>query len=176
MREFKPLGKGKKYDYIVKGMQGSRFYGHNNALPVLNKLALLGKKLWWRAKGFLEDALPIIILGIFIVNILYALGIFNIIVNLTAPVITGLLGLPKEAVIAIAVGFLRKDVAVGMLAPLSLTVNQLVIACVVLSMFFPCIATFTIMIKELGYRSMLKATGIMLVASFMVGTVLNIIL
>jgi hypothetical protein len=42
LREFKPLGKGKKYKYIVKGMKGSRFYGHNNALPVLHKLALLG--------------------------------------------------------------------------------------------------------------------------------------
>ena len=41
MSELKPLGRDKKYRFKVRGAQGSRFYGHNDARLVLNKLALL---------------------------------------------------------------------------------------------------------------------------------------
>lgn len=136
---------------------------------------ILYKKIWWRIKGFLKEALPIVLIGVFVVNILYVLGVFEVLINITAPVVTGLLGLPKEAVTAIVIGFLRKDVAVGMLVPLNLGVGQLIIACVVLSMFFPCIATFTILLKELGWKDMLKATAIMIFTAIFVGSLLNLI-
>jgi ferrous iron transport protein B len=47
---------------------------------------------------------------------------------------------------------------------------------VVLAMYFPCIATFTTLVKELGFIDMLKSTGIMMVSSLIVGGLLNIIL
>lgn len=134
------------------------------------------KKVWMRVLAFLKEAIPIVLLGVFIVNILYVLGIFNFIADFTAPVITGLLGLPKEAVTALIIGFLRKDVAVGMFVPLNLTVKQLIVGCTVLSMFFPCIATFIILIREIGWKDMLKATGIMIVAAILVGSLLNLVL
>lgn len=137
---------------------------------------ILFKKLWWRVKGFVREALPIVLMGVFIVNILYFLGIFEVIANFCAPVVSGLLGLPKEAVTAIVIGFLRKDIAIGMLAPLNLTVKQLIVACVVLSMFFPCIATFIILLKELKWKMMLASTGIMILTSLLVGSLLNLIL
>jgi len=77
---------------------------------------------------------------------------------------------------ALIVGFLRKDVAVGMLAPLGLNLKQLIIACVVLSMYFPCVATFTTMAKELGIKDMIKSVGIMLGATLVIGGILNLIL
>ncbi|MFC1511002.1 FeoB small GTPase domain-containing protein [Candidatus Margulisiibacteriota bacterium] len=139
-------------------------------------LKILFKKLKWRLRGFLTDAVPIMLGGVLIVNILYYFGIFNYLATLTAPIVTNLLGLPKEAVIGIVVGFLRKDVAMGMLGPLGLSVNQLIVASVVLSMFFPCVATFAIMLRELGWREMLKATAIMIVTALLVGGVLNAVL
>lgn len=78
------------------------------------------------------------------VNILYTMGIFDFIANLAAPILNGLLGLPKQTVVAMAVGFLRKDVAVGLLAPLDLTAKQLVISTTVLAMSFPCVASFVV--------------------------------
>ncbi len=139
-------------------------------------LRILLRKLWWRIKGFLREALPIVLIGVLVVNILYVSGIFDFIANLAAPVISGLLGLPKEAVIAIVVGFLRKDVAVGMLTPLGMTVKQLVVSCVVLSMFFPCVATFLVLLRELGWKDMLKATFIMIFTALLVGGLLNLVL
>jgi ferrous iron transport protein B len=134
------------------------------------------QKLWMRTYGFLVEALPIILGAVAAINILYYFGVFDAIANFTAPVVTGLLGLPKEAVTAIAIGFLRKDVALGMLAPLALTSGQLVVGSVVLAMFFPCIATFVVLLRELGVVNMLKSMGIMLVSALAVGGLLNLIL
>jgi ferrous iron transport protein B len=134
------------------------------------------QKLWMRTRGFLAEAIPIILGAVVVINILYYFGVFDAIANFTAPVVTGLLGLPKEAVTAIAIGFLRKDVALGMLAPLALTSGQLVVGSVVLAMFFPCIATFVVLLRELGVLNMLKAAGIMIVAALAVGGLLNLIL
>ena len=131
-------------------------------------------KLWMRVYGFLREALPIILLAILAVSLLYTLGVFDTIADFTAPFISGVFGLPKEAVVAIVVGFLRKDVAIGLLAPLSLTAGQLVIGCVVLTMFFPCIATFVVMAKELGFKGLGLAIAVMLGATLAVGGLLNL--
>ncbi len=134
------------------------------------------KKLWMRATGFLAEALPIIFAAVLVINILYYFEVFQAIANFTAPVVTGILGLPKEAITALVVGFLRKDVAMGLLAQLSLSTKQLVISSVVLAMFFPCLATFVVLIKELGVVNMIKSLGIMVVTSILVGGLLNLVL
>jgi len=136
----------------------------------------LFQKLWMRTYGFLVEAIPIILGAVAAINILYYFGVFDAVANFMAPVVTGLLGLPKEAVSAIAIGFLRKDVALGMLAPLGLSAGQLVVGSVVLAMFFPCIATFVVFLRELGVLNMLKAAGIMLASALIVGGILNLIL
>jgi len=137
---------------------------------------VIGEKLWLRVYSFIKEALPIVLGAVVVVNILYMLNVFNYMANIAAPVINGLLGLPKETVVALAVGFLRKDVAMGMLAPLGLTAKQLVISSIVLAMSFPCVATFVILARELGVRDMLKATGIMIASALIVGGLLNLVL
>jgi ferrous iron transport protein B len=137
---------------------------------------VIGEKLWLRVSSFIKEALPIVLGAVLVVNILYMLNVFNYMANIAAPVVNGLLGLPKETVVALAVGFLRKDVAMGMLAPLGLTAKQLVISSIVLAMSFPCVATFAILARELGVRDMLKATGIMIAAALIVGSLLNLVL
>lgn len=134
------------------------------------------KKIWIRMKWFIKEAIPFVLLGVLIVNILYALEIIQFVGRFTAPVITRVLGLPTEAVGALIIGFLRKDVAIGMLIPLNLTTKQLIIASVVLAMYFPCVATFSVLVRELGLKDMLKAAGIMVVSSLIVGGLLNVIL
>jgi ferrous iron transport protein B len=136
----------------------------------------IGEKLWLRVSGFIKEALPIVLGTVLVVNVLYTLGIFDAIADSTAPVLTGLWGLPKETITALAVGFLRKDVAMGMLAPMALTAKQLVISSTVLAMFFPCVATFVILARELGILNLLKAVGIMIAAALIVGSLQNLVL
>lgn len=137
---------------------------------------LVWQKLWMRTMNFLREALPIVLLGVLVINVLYFLGVFNAIAAFTAPVVNRMLGLPPEAVGALVVGFLRKDMAMGMLGALGLSAKQLVVGSVVLAMFFPCIASFVVLTRELGAKSMLAATGIMIAASLAMGSLLNLIL
>ncbi|MBN1797167.1 MAG: ferrous iron transporter B [Spirochaetales bacterium] len=136
----------------------------------------LFKKVWMRMFHFLKEALPFVFLGIVVVNLLYMSGIIYILGDIASPVLTSLFGLPKETVGALIVGVLRKDVAVGMLVPLGLSFKQVVVASVILTIYFPCMATFLLLLKEIGVKDMLKATAIMIVTFLTVGTVLNIIL
>lgn len=136
----------------------------------------VAKKIWMRVKWFLKEAVPFVLLGVFIVNVLYTLGIIQLMGRLAAPIVTGLFGLPQETVGALLIGFLRKDVAVGMLVPLGLTLRQLIIASVILAIYFPCVATFTTLARELGLKDMLKSVAIMITLTIIVGTLLNLIL
>jgi ferrous iron transport protein B len=134
------------------------------------------KKVWMRIQWFLKEAVPFVLLGVFVVNLLHAFGVFIFLSHIAGPITSKLLGLPFEAVAALLIGFLRKDLAVGMLAPLGLSLKQLIIACVMLTMSFPCIATFAVLLRELGIVDMFKAAFIMLCSAFAVGAILNLIL
>lgn len=133
-------------------------------------------KTWMRVRGFLIEALPFVFLGILAVNIMYLVGIMSALSSLLAPVMSQMLGLPNQAIDALIMGFLRKDLATAMLAPLNLTPGQLVVACTVLASSFPCIATFIVLIKEIGIKDMLKTVALMLSIALITGTILNIIL
>ena len=136
-------------------------------------LAVL-KKLWMRLFNFIKEALPFVFLGVLLINILFSLKIINILGDITSPVITNLFGLPKETVGALIVGFVRKDVAVGMLIPLQLSFKQLIVASVVLTVYFPCVATFIVLLRELGILDMIKSAGIMIVTVLITGSLLNL--
>jgi ferrous iron transport protein B len=136
---------------------------------------LMIEKLWIRVRGFIVEAVPIMIIAIPVINLLYMIGLFQAIANFTAPVISGLLGLPSEAIAAIFVAFFRMDAAMALLAPLQLSAKQLVVSSVVLVMFFPCIASLTVMFREMGFWSLLKALGIMVIAGLTAGGLLNLL-
>lgn len=136
-------------------------------------LSVVGKKLYFRIKGFLVEALPVVLLGVLVINLLIYGKLFDFVTGIFAPIVKDLFGLPKEAVVALVIGFLRKDVAVGMLMPLSLSAKQLFIAATLLAMSFPCVATFVVLFKELGFYYLVKATMLMIAISLIVGAVLN---
>ena len=89
----------------------------------------------------------------------------------------GLFGLPGDTSIALVTGFLRKDLAVGMLLTIEgMSAMQLVIAVTMLTIYFPCVATFAVLIKELGIKDMLKSAVIMIGTAVTVGIILRIVL
>lgn len=133
-------------------------------------------KLWVRMRGFFKDALPVMFLGVLIVNLLYLTRAFPLVARLVSPSLSHILGLPREALLVLGMGFLRKDMAMGLLLPLGLSVKQLVIASVVLSLFFPCAAAFVVILREFGWKRLLEAVAIMLPFAFVVGSLLNALL
>ncbi|WP_438318985.1 FeoB small GTPase domain-containing protein [Candidatus Caldatribacterium sp. SIUC1] len=133
-------------------------------------------KLWVRLRGFLRDALPIVFLGTLIVNLLYLTNAFPVLARFVSPWLSRVLGLPPEAILVIALGVLRKYMAMGLLLPLGLSVKQLIIASVVISLFFPCVAAFVVVLREFGWKRLLEAIAIMLSFAFFVGSILNVLL
>ncbi|MDD5115616.1 MAG: ferrous iron transporter B [Candidatus Omnitrophica bacterium] len=142
----------------------------------LPSFSTLWKKLFLRIKGFIIEAAPLVLLGVLIINVLLYFKLFGLFTGLFEPVVQGLFGLPKEAVVALVMGLFRKDVAVGMLIPLALSVKQLFIAAVLLAVSFPCAATFVVFFKELGFKDLLKASMIMCLVALATGGLLNFLI
>ncbi len=138
-------------------------------------LRTLLQKTWTRVKGFMIEAVPFVFLGLLAINVLYLVGIMDYLTILLSPILSQLLGLPSDAIGALIMGFLRKDLATAMLAPLQLTAQQLTVASTFLAVSFPCIATFAVLFKELGVKDLVKVVGIMMGVALLAGTILNLI-
>jgi ferrous iron transport protein B len=138
------------------------------------------KKLWTRTSKFLMVAVPFVLLGCVIVAVLYITGAMDAIASGLSPVITGVFGLPQDTAAAMIAGFLRKDLAVGTIGMLAaggvtITVFQVFTAVVLLSIYFPCLATFALMIKELNWKETLGALAVLIVMVFVYGAILHLI-
>ncbi|MDI6631643.1 MAG: ferrous iron transporter B [Thermoanaerobacteraceae bacterium] len=137
---------------------------------------VLAQKLHLRLTHFFKEAIPFILAGILVVNLACFSGLINLLARTVEPLFRFLFGLPGDAATALLLGFLRKDVALGILIPLHLTPEQLVVASTILAIYFPCLATFLILWRELAWRDMLKVTGIMLTTALAAGTFTNLAL
>ncbi|NLO39651.1 MAG: ferrous iron transporter B [Ruminiclostridium sp.] len=131
-------------------------------------IKVLLRNLGTRLVAFLTDAFPYVLGGILFVNILTLLGVMDFLGNLARPLITGIFGLPSEAVASFIIGIIRKDAAVALLEPLALNGAQTVTGVTALIIYFPCMATFVVLLKELGLKDTMKSflimAGITLVA------------
>ncbi|OGX28012.1 MAG: hypothetical protein A2879_02805 [Omnitrophica WOR_2 bacterium RIFCSPHIGHO2_01_FULL_49_10] len=90
------------------------------------------------------------------------------------------IGLPSEASVAFLFGFFRRDYGAAGLYDLKsaglLNGNQLVIACVTLTLFLPCIAQLLMNIKERGMSVGIAMSVFILFFSFSIGYLVNFIL
>ncbi|MDD3296325.1 MAG: ferrous iron transporter B [Candidatus Omnitrophica bacterium] len=162
---------GKIMNFFVKGQSPEILI----EIPPYRRPHLLNvlKKLWYRISWFFKEALPLVLLGILIVNILYFFRVIDALAFVFSPVITKLWGLPKEMIGALLIGFLRKDIAVGMLRPLDLSLHQIIVGVTILAVYFPCMATFVVLAKELGLKDMIKSIIIMIFTAVSIGALLN---
>jgi len=145
-------------------------------LPRISNLVM---KTWLRIEQFLLGAIPWVFVGIALVNVLYALNITKYLSQILGPILGKWLGLPNEAIYPLIIGFLRKDVATGLLTPLLdkniMNLYQAVTAVAILAIYFPCAATFAVFLKELGVKDTIKSTLIMLAVALGVGGLLHLI-
>ncbi|NLN65668.1 MAG: ferrous iron transporter B [Clostridiaceae bacterium] len=131
---------------------------------------VLMRNLGTRLYEFLTDAFPYVLGGILFVNILTMLGVMDFLGNLAKPVISGVFGLPSEAVSSYLIGIVRKDASVALLEPLALNGVQMITGVTTLIIYFPCMATFVVLLKELGFKDTAKSMLIMVEVTILTGT------
>lgn len=152
-------------------------------VPVVRNV---GIKTWFRIKWFLREAVPLFILGTLILFILDRIRVpflgpetsgIDAVEAVFRPVVTGVLQMPAETAKVFILGFLRRDYgAAGLFSMASdnmLTMQQLVVAMIVMTLFVPCIANFFVMIKEHGFRKALAMLAFITPFAIAVGAVVG---
>ena len=137
-------------------------------------LSNIGKKVGGRVRGFFVVAIPFVLLGCAIVGVLYQLGVIQFLGDALAPVFVGWFGVPKETAGPLIAAFLRKDLAVAQLSAITMTPYQMITAVVLVSIYFPCVATFAMMLKE-GWKELLGALAVLTVVVFTYGGLIHLI-
>ncbi|HEY7024298.1 MAG TPA: ferrous iron transport protein B [Candidatus Limnocylindrales bacterium] len=156
-------------------------------LPVPRQVAA---KAWFRFKSFVRTAAPIMIVGSFVLGLVYSSGANDPIEQVLSPVTVGMLGLPPVVGVALVLAFLRKELALQLLVVLSvaeigpaaanlnqfMSPEQLFVYAVVTAISVPCIASMASLVDEFGWRSALAIAGALLGIGIALGTVLNVVL
>ena len=137
-------------------------------------LSNIGKKVGGRVRGFFMVAIPFVLIGCALVGILYQLGVIQFLGDMLAPVFVGWFGVPAETAGPLIAAFLRKDLAVAQLSAITMTPYQMITAVVLVSIYFPCVATFAMMLKE-GWKELLGAMAVLAVVVFAYGGLIHLI-
>jgi ferrous iron transport protein B len=91
-----------------------------------------------------------------------------------------LIGVPGDAAVAFLYGFFRRDFGAAGLYDLhtsgELVGIPLVVSAVVITLFVPCIAQFSVMGKERGWKTAIAIAAFIVPFAFLVGFILNWIL
>jgi ferrous iron transport protein B len=131
-----------------------------------------------RVEWFLKEAIPLFLLGTLVLFAIDRVGLLDRIIELGRPLVTGWLGLPPEAATILVMGFFRRDYgAAGLMAMVGqggISVTQVVVALVVLTLFIPCVANFLVIVKEQGPRRAMAIAGFVFPFALLVGGLLNL--
>ena len=137
-----------------------------------------------RIEWYLREALPLFLIGTLVLWLLDRTGGLLLLERAAAPLVVGLLGLPRETAASFILGFLRRDYAAAGLfahyAPLAragaMTRSmeiEVVVALTTVTLFIPCIASFLVIWKERGARFALGVLAFIFPLSFGTGALVN---
>ncbi len=144
----------------------------------LPKLSNVFIKTYTRVKWYFTEIFPMFILASIFIWLGQLTGLFNVLVRILEYPIRWI-GLPKEASVAFLFGFFRRDYGVAGLYDIKkaglFTGNQLVVACITLTLFLPCIAQFLMNVKERGWKTGLVISTFILFFSFSAGFLVNLV-
>jgi len=144
------------------------------------KMGNLIAKTFHRVKWYLKEAVPLFMLGTFILYVLDKTHLLDALQRGAQPVVNRLLRLPVETTQAFIMGFLRRDYGAAGLNDLfqkgRLDTVQALVSLVVITLFVPCIANVFVIIKEQGLRKAIYILCFIFPYAFVVGAALNLVL
>lgn len=143
-------------------------------LPVMSNVLI---KTAARLEWYVKEAVPLFLIGTLLLFLLDWFHLLPGIIQAVEPVITGWLGLPREAASAFLLGLMRRDfAATGLFAMNSaglLTPVQIVVSIVTITLFIPCIASLFMIVKERGSKMAISMALFIFPFAILVGGLLN---
>ncbi len=141
-------------------------------------------KVWLRTSDFFKLAVPLLIVGSIIIELLVHYELLDQLVDPMSWLTVGLLGLPAVTIVAFIAGILRKEMSYGMLVILAgtqgitditqfMTPQQFIVFGIVMSIYLPCLATMTAMYKELGAKDTAVISIATITVAVAIGAVFN---
>jgi len=132
------------------------------------------KKLMLRLRAFVFDAEGPMLIAVCIAAVLKETGLLNFIAGYLEPIVSGWLGLPRDAVMALILGIVRREMAVApLLAIEGLTPLQAFVGGTVAFLYLPCLSVFGILAKEFGARVAVAIGASTAVTAFLVAGLIN---
>ncbi|MDH4100803.1 MAG: ferrous iron transport protein B [Nitrospirota bacterium] len=144
------------------------------------KITNLLVKTLGRIEWYLKEAVPLFILGTFVLFVADKIKLLEVIERVTAPIVVSFMGLPAKAAESFLIGFLRRDYGAAGLFKLAeagmMDGVQIVVSLITVTLFVPCIANFFMIAKERGVKMAIAMSAFIFPVAFLVGGLANGIL
>jgi len=128
---------------------------------LLPRPGILAKKIAMRVRHYILDGAIPMVVAVGFAALLFESRVLEGAGRLLAPLVSGWLNLPDEALVPLILGIVRRELVVLPLMEMSLSTLQLFTGAVVALLYVPCIAMIVALAKEFGARiavAMLFAT------------------
>ena len=152
--------------------EGPTFYMELPPLrrPILGNVLI---KTYTRMEWYFREVFPLFILASVLIWLGRLTGLFDLVVSALVPLVRWI-GLPDETAVAFLFGFFRRDYGAAGLYDLRdmMSGMQLLVATTTMTLFVPCIAQFSVTLKERGWKTALAIDAFIFPFAFLVGGLL----
>jgi ferrous iron transport protein B len=143
------------------------------------KLSNIFIKTFARVNWYFKEIFPLFILASVVIWLGKITKVFDLLIKVIEYPVQWI-GLPKEAAVAFLFGFFRRDYGAAGLYDLKvsglLQGIPLTVAVITLTLFLPCVAQFSMIIKERGLKVAFLIGGFVIIFAFLIGGLINLIL
>ena len=164
---------------VIKDDDKSSFLQELPAIRLPNLKAII-VKTYYRLFWFIKEAVPVFIIAAVVLFVIDKVGLLEATKNLLKPVVNGLLGLPLQMVDALILSMARHEAAAGLIIKLikagQLNYIQCITAVTITTLFVPCFANITAMVKEIGIKRAVASVIIINCTAVFVAGILNWVL
>ena len=126
---------------------------------------------------FLAEAIPVFLLATFIVFFLDETGGLTVLENLTKPIISGFVGLPKESVDVFLMSIIRREAGVAMLTQFVergvFSEIQIIVNLLLITFLMPCVNAILVIVKERGAKVAVSICSFVLIYAILIGALVN---
>ncbi len=131
------------------------------------------RKFLVRVKQFILEAEGPMLIAVVFAALVTETGFMEKVSVFVEPIVSGWLGLPKEASLSLLLGVIRREMSVAPLLALNLSPLQMFVGAVVSLLYIPCLSVMGIIAEEFNARTAIGIFVLTTVNAILVGGLIN---